>query len=670
MKQLFTIAFVLCALIGFGQQNTTDISVAGQKILFNTAGKRTIDPASKYSRPARANKGDNRAQNVNFIIDYGYLDEQYASNVTSGDYYDDRIFQVGRRLPIDSSFTLRWAFQWYPQIVDADNVSAWPFIEYPASKIQMTIDTILVSLGHIRNSNSTDTIVVSVWDFDNLNTISFADSGCTGTLYGRAMLTVDSSLTGAGSQAGTIAIGTFPFVPATPIVIPQGKRFVIQVDFFGQNNDEFYLLAGRRNDCANATCGSSLPYIMDDYNAQVTDFNSLGAIRFGAGTSQAGQYPTTFFYNDCNGNQGGPDSTDCEFFTMSDLYIFPNIKAVIPDFYAAIASDVSNGCPGATATLTASAGGSSSTPYTYAWSTSSGTLSSTSDPQVNLTLGGTNAVVTVTVTDASNQTVSETFTITSRAVTVSVSSANPLVINCGGTGTITTTIGGTTTGKNYVWSTGATGANTTTVAAQYPGNYSVTVTNSFGCSASAATSVQYPGGLNNNINFTVPGGQKCKGQSITFTNTSDRTAGWDYTWTFGDGNFGIGTKDGSNIYQNPGSYNVKLEQDSAGCKFTSTTKSVTIANCTGLDDVAFSNNVSIVPNPTNGNVTININGAEGNVTVKLYNIIGSELKSFTSNDVNNNFSRVFDYSDLPTGTYLVKVQTGNKTAVKRLAISK
>ncbi|MCS6935595.1 MAG: PKD domain-containing protein [Chitinophagales bacterium] len=675
MKQLFSFLLLFTAAFGYAQ-NTTDVLSQSKFIECTRYGKRTIAPESKIYRPTQPATFGSRAQNVNFILDYGYVDEMYAANVTSGDYYDDIIFQVSRRMPIDSSFVLRWAFQWYPRIIDPVNVPNWPFIEYPPANIQMTIDTIFVTLGHIRNSNKTDTVMVSVWDFDALNTISFGDSGATGTLYGRAFLFTDSSLTGPGSQPGSVLVGTFPIVPTTPIVIPQGKRFLVQVDFFGPNNDEFYLLAGRRNDCGNPTCGSSLPYVKDDFNVQVDDFNSLGSIRYGAGTPQAGSYPTVFFYNDCNGDGDGPDSLDCEFYPMSNLYIFPNIKAVIPNFYVAISTDKTFGCPGSTITLNASSAGSSATPYSYSWSTSSGTLSSTSDPEVTLTLGNQNAVVTVTVTDASNQTVTSSITINSRAVNVTITNPNPTIINCGGNTTITTTISGYTSGtETYAWSTGLTGTNppsnpdVTKVTVDVPGTYNVTVTNSAGCTATASVNVQYPGGLTNNVNFTVPGGQKCKGQPVTFTNTSQRTNGWNYTWFFGDGNMGY-TKDGTNIYQNPGSYNVKLEQDSAGCKFVSPTKTVTISNCTGIDDVSFANSISLVPNPTNGQITISISDNDGPVNIKVYNVIGSELKSFTADVAGSTFSRSYDLSDLPNGTYLVKIQSGAKSAVKRLTINK
>jgi hypothetical protein len=54
----------------------------------------------------------------------------------------------------------------------------------------------------------------------------------------------------------------------------------------------------------------------------------------------------------------------------------------------------------------------------------------------------------------------------------------------------------------------------------------------------------------------------------------------------------------------------------------------------------------------------------------VFNIIGSEVKSFNTNDVTATFNRTFDFSDLANGTYLVKIQSGAKIAVKRLTISK
>ena len=65
-----------------------------------------------------------------------------------------------------------------------------------------------------------------------------------------------------------------------------------------------------------------------------------------------------------------------------------------------------------------------------------------------------------------------------------------------------------------------------------------------------------------------------------------------------------------------------------------------------------------------------VNGVEKNISIRVYNVIGSEVKSFIASDVASTFTKSFDFSDLANGTYLVKIQSADKTAVKRLTISK
>lgn len=676
MKQIFTFVLTLCLFAAYSQSNLGSNGKIAHQMFSNKTPDQQSLAIFKNRLPKYA--PDSRAQNLNFYIDHGVLDQEYAANVTFGDYYEDAIIQINRRPPLDSQGIYKWAFTWYPRIIDMVNNSTWPFTEYPANQIQMTIDTVFLGLGHIRNSTSNDTIQVSVWDLDAMQTINFADSACTGVLYGRITTVLDSSLTGAGTQPGTINVVTYPFVPAAPIVIPQGKRFIIQVDFFGPNNDEFYLITGRRNDCGNATCGASKPYIEDTYNASVDSFNSLAGIRYVDVTTPAnsGIYPSTLFFNDCNNNQQqDTDPAYCERLFLQDLAIYPNIAAVIPNFYADLTASATAACPSENITLTAAAGGSSNPNYTYSWTTTGGNLSSLSDPSVTLTTGNTTDTVIVVVTDGNNQTTSDTIIIASRAIGIVFTSANPLSINCGATGSITTQLSGNTTGRIYTWSTGVTpGPNIPAQTVNAPGTYTVTITNSFGCSATASTQVVYPS-VTNTASFTYST-PVCVGTPVTFTNTSTSTNNWGAQWdvlgngtTFALGVNGIGTY----TYTNPGQFSVDMTTDSAGCTFVSAVQVINVlpaASCTGIESADFSNGINMLPNPTNGNVSITVNGVEKNLSIRVYNVIGAEVKNFNANDVASSFTKNFDFSGLSNGTYLVKIQTGTKVAVKRLIISK
>jgi hypothetical protein len=90
---------------------------------------------------------------------------------------------------------------------------------------------------------------------------------------------------------------------------------------------------------------------------------------------------------------------------------------------------------------------------------------------------------------------------------------------------------------------------------------------------------------------------------------------------------------------------------------------------TGIDDVLFNQNIAIYPNPSTGNVTFEVPTFEKNLSINVYNILGAEVRSIKE-EANGMFNKNYNFSDLSNGTYIVKITNGNKTATKRLTISK
>lgn len=645
MKKLFTLfcLFALAFTINAQQSyRAVDPSVHSH---LKAAGEVTKRPFTSTDRAA----------SYSFLIDYDGLDELYA---TDGGYtYTRFIWDLNKRWP-NTEFALDYCAVWFDSLLYADQNSNISF--YPKAKTTLTLDSFDVFFIHVNNTGTPDTVKFTVF---NTNAATITGTGAnevlnTPSIWDTTIITTT-----------TIPLNTTQFTILTfapNITLPQGQSFGIRTDFSGDTAHTFQVLAGYRDECSDA-CFAEPAYagLNSGYYLNLTTQTGTNLSGYSGPLG-----PNAVFY-DCD-QSGGFTLGGCENFAIQNFVTVPYVTASV-DYGVAITADSLRGCPGATLNLTANAFGSSATPYTYSWATTNGTLTSTTDAEVGLIIGASNATVTVTVTDANNATTTASVSVSSRGINISITNPNPLTINCGANATIATQISGTTTGKNYTWSTGASGANTATQQINQPGNYSVTVTNNSGCSASASIAVQYPGGLTNNVNFNLPPSPVCQGKAQTFTNTSARTNGWNYLWTFGDNNTGF-SQDGVNTYAAAGSYSVKLEQDSAGCKFSSPTKTITVlpatnAACvTGISDITFSNSISMVPNPTNGDVNITVNAVEGNVSVKLYNIIGSEVKSFSTTDVASTFSRNFDYSDLPSGTYLVKIQSGSNTAVKRLTI--
>lgn len=650
MKKLFTLFCLVATVSAAIAQNNRpmDASSLSKLKAAPSATKRTFHNSSS------------RAASTSFLLDYDGNDNQYATD--NGYDYTGYLWDVNSKWSNTDNLNMDYAAVLFDTLQYLDANNALTFI--PRASATLTLDSFVVAFIHNHTTNNPDSIRFTVFNTSAKVVTGYGAPNATfttPTLWDTLIVT-----------NSTIPLNTTNYTFATfapGISLPQGKTFGVRVDFKGDTANHFQMVAGYRDQCA-AACASEI---------SVAGNNSAYYLNLTQTTSNLSGYFENYgtggnIYFDCD-QSGGFTVGGCENFYIQNWWVFAYETANV-NYGAVITADSLKGCPGTTLNLNANAYGSNATPYTYSWASSSGTLTSTSDQQVGLVIGNGNAVVTVTVTDANSVTTTATVTVASKGVNVNITNANPLTLTCGSTATVTTQISGTTTGKNYTWSTGASGTTASTIQISTAGNYSVTVTNNSGCSASASLSVVYPGGVTNTVSFTNPASPVCEDKPLTFTNTTTNQTGWTPQWTFGDGNLGF-TANGTNTYANPGVYTVWLQEtDANGCIFRSPNVNITVlaasnsACLTGIEDITFENAINMLPNPTNGNVNITVNGVEKNISIKVYNVIGSEVKTFNANDVSSTFNKTFDFSDLANGTYLVKIQSASRTAVKRLTVSK
>ena len=158
---------------------------------------------------------------------------------------------------------------------------------------------------------------------------------------------------------------------------------------------------------------------------------------------------------------------------------------------------------------------------TYLWSNSA-----TTEDLTGLSAG----TFAVTVTDANSCIASASVTITepSSALSALIVGTN-LTCNGSANGTATLTVSGGTAGYTYLWSNGASTQNLSGISA---GNYSVTVTDSKGCTKTAAVTITEPVSISLTMSKTDV---TCNGTS-TGTATvvaSGGTPGYTYFWTGG-----------------------------------------------------------------------------------------------------------------------------------------
>ncbi len=274
---------------------------------------------------------------------------------------------------------------------------------------------------------------------------------------------------------------------------------------------------------------------------------------------------------------------------------------------SATSTDVNcNGQSTGTATVTATGGSN----YTYLWS----------NGQTGATATGLAAgTYTVTVTSG-NSTATASATVGQPSALTA--SASATTTTCGqSTGTATVTANGGVPNYTYSWNNNQTTATANNLGA---GNYQVTVSDSKGCTATAAASV------------TTPNGPQATASATPVTCFGTSTGSVDATVTGGTGNLtyawsnGANTVDLSNVAA--GTYTLTVT-DGNGCSFS-------VAATVNGPSAAVSVTGQATNNTGNNNGAVNITAAGG---------VGGYQYNWS------NSSNSEDLSGLAAGTYTVTV---------------
>ncbi|MES2621747.1 MAG: hypothetical protein V4615_12930, partial [Bacteroidota bacterium] len=471
MKKLFTLfSFFLLVCVVNAQLSITQNTMEAQL-------SRKSELKKVISMPKKQAQSSGRSAVSAVMLDNPGVDAAYAALIGT-DFFYVPFLDINKNYSSTDNLTHDYAIALYDSLlyIDANNNDLPAFL--PRASTTLTLDSVDLYFihEHAVTNTSFDTIRITVFDRDSLR---LAGSGpaavITQNIRWDTLIITNTEIPLNISNGGT---PTFTGITIFPnLAFAQGKTFGIRVDFAGDTANKFNLIAGFRDDCFNACVASESAVNNPLYT------NSLYYINATAGGSNISGINSVAFT--C-----GPP---CNEWYAQNWWIYPWITATV-DYSSAIVADSLVGCPGTILNLTANAFGTTATPLTYSWATTSGTLSTTTDQNVSLVINGT-AVVTVTITDATNATTTSTINVTSRGLSVTITNPNPYTIACGANGTITSTVTGNQQGKNYTWSNGTTGTTAFSIPVNSPGSYSVVVTNNFGCSSSASVNVAYAGGV-------------------------------------------------------------------------------------------------------------------------------------------------------------------------------
>ncbi len=170
--------------------------------------------------------------------------------------------------------------------------------------------------------------------------------------------------------------------------------------------------------------------------------------------------------------------------------------------------------------------------------------------------------------------------------------------------------------------------------------------------------------------------------AVTLYNTSSTASSHQYSWDFGDGNFGQGRYP-THQYNSFGSYVVCLKitdtllncittycdtvgMDSLGNLKSASGFSLTVRNpiVVGVDENEITEAISVYPNPAVNQVSLDLTTVDQVSTVRIVDITGSVV--FQDNNVFGGAIREINVANFKNGLYFIQIQNGDNTQVKKL----
>jgi hypothetical protein len=153
---------------------------------------------------------------------------------------------------------------------------------------------------------------------------------------------------------------------------------------------------------------------------------------------------------------------------------------------------------------------------------------------------------------------------------------------------------------------------------------------------------------------------------VEFINTST-PAGTNASWDFG----GLGTATGDTVrftFPQTDTFSVCLTVSNF-CATDNTCEDINVFGI-GVDNYELAN-LRIFPNPSEGRFQLSFTqNYVGEVTIDLLDLTGKVISREVNKDFSGNYSKEFDYSNLASGSYLLRINTAQGTSTRRVVINK
>lgn len=173
--------------------------------------------------------------------------------------------------------------------------------------------------------------------------------------------------------------------------------------------------------------------------------------------------------------------------------------------------------------------------------------------------------------------------------------------------------------------------------------------------------------------FAISNTAICEDVCIDFTdNSTENPTSW--LWTFSGGDPATSTaQHPTNIcYPNAGTWNVSLVAFNAnGSDMEMMVNAISVAVCTGLNELEATDGIAIFPNPSKGVFSVSVNLAEGHVRqLEVVDVLGASvwLQAFSSPV--GTAQATIDISSLAAGVYFLKATLEESTVTKRIVLEK
>jgi len=353
-------------------------------------------------------------------------------------------------------------------------------------------------------------------------------------------------------------------------------------------------------------------------------------------------------------------------FTIADTTQYPRFRLNIgkPVQTSAVSANCSNN---GSATATGNGVG----PFTYIWSDYQGNILQThagvNGADVLNNIGAGEYTVTISGNSGYCSTVTASVIVESNdAITVDVNITAASCSNSGDGSIQVNSISGGVPPYTVAWSNGGTALINGSLM---QGNYVLSITDSVGCVQNINYTVTQSSSLLAGFNMSTDTVYLLNNAPVVFTNTS--VGGLSYSWDFGDGSAPDNSQNPLYVYKFEGTYTVTLLVSDGSCTDT-VTQTIVVINAespTGVNEVAFSNDVNVFSDNTNQTLVVTFNFVSTEkAKIQIMNSLGQKVISDREEYVQKN-KLVFDFLDKSKGVYYVSIQVGKELLMRKVVVN-